>query len=30
MKKLQKNNTDDKILELTISSKDPKQVNMLI
>ena len=28
MKKIQKNNTDDKIPELTISSQDPKQVNM--
>ena len=28
MKKIQKNNTDDKITELTISSQDPKQVNM--
>ena len=28
MKKIQKNNIDDKIPELTISSQDPKQVNM--
>ena len=28
MNKIQKNNTHDKILELTISSQDPKQVNM--
>ena len=30
MKKIQKNNTDDKIPELTISSQDPKQVDMLV
>ena len=30
MKKIQKNNTDDKIPELTISSQDPKQVNMSV
>ena len=28
MKKIQKNNTDDKILQLTISSQELKQVNM--
>ena len=30
MKKIQKNNTDDKIHEFTITSQDPKQVNMPI
>ena len=30
MKKIQKNNKDDKISKLTISSQDPKQVNMPI
>ena len=30
MKKIQNNNTDDKIPELTISSRDPKQVSMPI
>ena len=28
MNKIQKNNTDDKIPEFTITSQDPKQVNM--
>ena len=28
MKKIQKNNTDDKIPKSTITSQDPKQVNM--
>ena len=28
IKKIQKNNTYDKILEFTITSQDPKQVNM--
>ena len=30
MKKIQKNNTDDKVHEFTITSQDPKQVNMSV